>query len=576
MRYPAYILTTVFGWVNLIIAAGSKGLPEEKAHKIRTVNSICFITALLAISIGFFFYLYSGENGILIPAVFEGALFLFIIFLNRQKKYEAASLGVLLAHCLCALYFAAILGKIINISLILVFIFGISFLVYRKRWQRITGIAAAIVTLIALEVNYYYNIVPPLQLAEEFQYLLRWVALPCFLLFDALVLGYFVQDIRENKILLNQVSMLIFKTSHEMRNNLASNTILIDLLNTEMKDNPEFEKLKPYVEQLSTINHSMRNIVNNVLNMGEIENGGPAEIHPETFELQSFIQNIIKIQQIKAESRNLPIQLTYDNSLPRYIESDPLQMNIAITNLISNAIKYGREGTPIQLRLQSTVNNSNKFIEISVANQCPDIPQEKIKLLFNKFMTAKHNKKIEGSGLGLYIVRNIMDQCEGTYHVTSENGLTTFTISFPLIAGQIPEESAPVQTSHQLAGLNLSFAEDDLMQNKLLGSLLQSFGCAITSSIDGRQLIDKLEASTTLPDCIILDDSMQTMNGSATLQFLKADERFRHITVIMITGKSGPVEQWLNQGAQGVIRKPYDRATLLQQLSQHLHSQALA
>ncbi|WP_341838361.1 ATP-binding protein [Chitinophaga pollutisoli] len=574
MRYPAYILTTFAGWVNQIISAGSKGLPEEKAHKIRTVNSICLITALLAVSIGYFFYLYSGENGILIPAIFEGALFLGIIVLNKNKKYEAASLGVMLAHCLCALYFAAILGKIINISLILVFIFGISFLVYRKRWQRITGITAAILTLIALEVNYYYNIVPPLQLAEEFQYLLRWVALPCFLLFDALVLGYFVQDIRENKILLNQVSMLIFKTSHEMRNNLASNSILIDLLNAEIKDNPEYEKLKHYVEQLSTINSGMRNIVTNVLNMGEIENGSASGIHPETFELRAFIDGIIKIQQIKAESRKLDIQLAYDEALPVYIESDPLQLNIAITNLISNAVKYGREETPVLVRL-SGINN-NRSLEISVANQCPDIPQEKIKLLFNKFMTAKHNKRIEGSGLGLYIVRSIMDQFEGTYHVTSQNGLTTFTISFPLVAGQSPETAAPQQAIHQLAGLNLSFAEDDLMQNKLLSSLLQSFGCAITSSIDGRQLLEKLESNPTLPDCIILDDNMHALSGPETLRALKSDVRFKHIPVIMITGKGGPTEHWTELGARGVIRKPYDRFTLLQQLSQHLQSQTLA
>lgn len=574
MRYPAYILTTMTGWVNQIISAGAKGLPEERAHKIRTVNSICFITALLSISIGFFFYVYSGNNGILFPAFIEGLIFIGIIFLNKQKKYEAASISVLLAHCLCALYFAAILGKTINISMILVFIFGVSFLVYRKRWQRITGIGAAIFTLIALEINYYYNIVPPLELAEEFQYLLRWVALPCFLLFDALVLGYFVQDIRENKILLNQVSMLIFKTSHEMRNNLASNTILIDLLQSEVKDNPEYEKLKPYVEQLMTINHGMRNIVNNVLNMGEIENGVPSEAHPETFELQGFIQGIIKIQQIKAESRRLNIMLNYDRGLPAYIESDPLQLNIAVTNLISNAVKYGREDTPITVRLNGISNNS--FLEIAVTNHCPDIPQEKIKLLFNKFMTAKHNTKIEGSGLGLYIVRSIMDQCNGSYHVTSQNGLTTFIITFPLIASTAPVEVAPVQTTHQLAGLNLSYAEDDLMQNKLLSSLLQSFGCAVTSSIDGLQLIEKLENTTTLPDGIILDDNMAAMNGPETLKFLKADKRFQHIPVIMITGKGGPIEQWLELGAHGVIRKPYDRTTLLQQLSQHLHTQALA
>ncbi len=567
MRHPA---PTPLQLLFPVINAGTKGQPEERARKIRTINAICFITAVLAMLVGTFFYAFSGQIGILYPAFVEGSLFMGIIVLNHFRKYELANISVLISHCLCALYFASVLGQTINISLIVVFMVGMSFLIYRKRWQRITGIVSALLTLVAIEFNYYQHIVTPLELTEQFQYLLRWVALPCFLLFDVLVLAHYV---RENKELLQQISMLMFKTSHEMRNHLASNTILIELMNSEVKGQPEYEKLRPYMDQLSAINHGMSNIVSNVLNMGEIENGARPVLNPAPFNLMPFMRNIVKIQEINAESRGLQIQLQVCKSLPAAIQSDQHQLGIAITNLISNAIKYSKENTTIFVKLTASDVHPAQMC-IAVTNSCPDIPAEKLKVIFNKFVTAKSDNTIQGSGLGLYIVRSIVDQMEGSYHAQSENGQTTFSILVPLIAAAVERAAEhDVHTTQQFPDRKIFIAEDDIMQNKLLSSLLLSFGCTVSSNLNGNQLLEKLEDTYPLPECIMLDDNMPGLNGIETLHYLKSNDLYKYIPVIIITGKNDAPHHWISNGAADVLKKPYEKASLQQVLSRHLTMQ---
>ncbi|WP_126245646.1 ATP-binding protein [Chitinophaga rhizosphaerae] len=573
MRYPAQTTLQLFNWLHPVINAGAKGLPEERARKIRTINTICFVTAVLAVIVGTLFYIYSGQASIMFPAWVEAGLFMGVIGLNHLRRYEMANVSVLVSHCLCALYFASILGPTINISLIVVFLFGISFLIYRKSWQRYTGLAAAALTLIAIEFIYYRHLVTPLELSEQFQYMLRWVALPCFMLFDVLVLGHYI---RENKELLQQVSMLMFKTSHEMRNHLASNTILIDLLNNEVKGHPEYEKLRPYMDQLNAINHGMTNIVSNVLSMGELENGVRTELSPEPIALMPFMRNIVKIQEINAESRGLQIQLQVCKSLPASILADPRQLSIAVTNLITNAIKYSKENTTIFVKLTSSDTNPAQMC-ISVTNACQDIPAEKMKSLFNKFVTAKADNKIQGSGLGLYIVRSIVDQMEGTFSAQSENGQTTFTILIPLKETTITKSSRlEIQSNKQFPGKRIFFAEDDIMQNKLMSTLLQSFGCEVTSNLNGNQLLEKLEDATFLPDLIMLDDNMPGLNGLETLSYLRSNEKFSAIPAIIITGKNDPDDHWLKEGAAEVVKKPYEKQDLQQALSRHLLAQVPA
>lgn len=548
-----------------IIYAGTSGLEEDARKKVRLVNTLCFITAALAFIVGGLLYRATGLYGIFFPAIAEGMLFAGIIALNGMRLYNAAGAGLLLVHCAGVLYFSVLLGQLMNFSLIVVLLFGLCFLVYPAKWQRVLGITASLLTLLFLELNFYFRFFTPIEISLRNQYLFRWIATPSFLLFDALVLYYYV---RENKRLLQQVKMVVFKTTHELRNNLTANSILLELLKNDAKENPDLERIRPYIEQLGIINAGMNNIVNNVLSMGEIESGKMEQLKNQTFHIRPFLNNIVGIHRIKARLKGVSIQVDIDKGIPPIIVSDSYQLGVVITNLLSNAVKYADENSGLTMK----VLVDDTFFRISVSNQCPQIADEKLKHLFEKFYTAKTSHQ-EGSGLGLYIVKNIVDRFNGACHVKSSARETTFTVKLPLKAGHpsnLPEEHDHYR--YRLYDSLVLFAEDDLLNHRLLSDLLLSFGCTVSGSINGRQLIETLDQCNILPDCILLDGQMPEMNGLHTLRYIRSRSEFRDVPVIIVTGKLDNKDELLEAGASAIVAKPFDKKILFGEISRHLQS----
>ncbi|MBO9153995.1 ATP-binding protein [Chitinophaga sp. GCM10012297] len=548
-----------------VVHAGASGLEEDARKKVLLVNTLCCITAILAFAVGYVFYRATGLPRIYIPAAIEGALFTFIIALNGLRRYGAASVGLLLVHCAGALYFSMLLGQLMNFSLIVVFLFGLCFLVYSQKRQRILGLAATAFTLVFLELNFYFHFFSPIEISLRNQFLFRWIAMPSFLLFDALVLYYYI---RENKRLFQQVKMVVFKTTHELRNHLTSNSILLELLKNDAKENPDLERIRPYIDQLSVINAGMSNVVSNVLSMGEIEGGKMDELENHTFHIRPFLNNIAGIHRIKARLKGVVIKLHIDKGIPPIIVSDSHQLNIVITNLLSNAVKYADENSEITMK----VLTADAFFRISVSNQCPEIPGDKLKYLFEKFFTAKTDHQ-EGSGLGLYIVKNIVDNFGGACGVKSNARETTFTVKLPLKTGHpcnLPEEHD--NYIYRMENALVLFAEDDLMNHRLLFNLLQSFGCTVSGSINGGQLIETLGQCNILPDCILLDAQMPEMGGLQTLRYIRSHPVFQDIPVIFITARTDNKDELLEAGASAVVPKPFDKKTLFSVISRHLQS----
>lgn len=166
---------------SIVLAGTEKCEREEDKKRIRIINCLSFVTALAAFSMGSLLYMFTGTLRIEIPAVCEGLLFSFVIFLNWKHLNNTANLFFLLTHTISALYFGILLGPLINISLIAVFLFGLSFMAFKSTRLRFIAICATGLTLILLEVNFYLQIFHPVQLSLENQFLLRWIALAVFL-----------------------------------------------------------------------------------------------------------------------------------------------------------------------------------------------------------------------------------------------------------------------------------------------------------------------------------------------------------------------------------------------------------
>lgn len=410
------------GFFRRIIKAGTEDLNPIQEKKVLIVNTLCLVTAVAAFTIGPFFYIKTGYKEIFYPALLEGLAFTVVILFNKLKKYQLASLSMMVIHCAFALYFGMLLGQLINITLIVVFLVAATFLIYSKMLDRVLSVVSTAVTLFILESNFYLNFFSPLQMSRGDQFLLRWVALPVFLLFVCLVLFYYIQEVAQ---LYRRIKMWVYRVAHEIRINLNTVEIALKMLQGSVSENKHQSDL---VDLVMAAHVNMKNIAGDVLQFAEIESGTAEKVIIDNIEIRSFIKSIVHLNEFRAKSRKKILHFSIREDVPVSFKCDSLKLNMILTNLLSNAIKYADPSTVIRMIIFQDGNN----LCISIENECPNIPPKKLKNLFESFITLPMNQTGEGTGLGLYIVKNLVNLLTGTITVQSQNNRTVFSVILPL------------------------------------------------------------------------------------------------------------------------------------------------
>ncbi|SIN77117.1 ATP-binding response regulator [Chitinophaga niabensis] len=552
-----------------ILLAGTAGLDnKEDLKRTRLVNSICAITAFLALSIGFLFYLLTGLlKEIFIPAAIEASLFSLIIFLNVWKLRRLASFSCLIVHLGCAVYFASLLGSRINVVIILAFLFGLCRLIYKDKLQRGVSMTAIALALIVIEANAYLGIIKPLDMPERSQWIFRWIALPSFLFFFVMILDYY--DI-EIKRLYKQIKDFVRDVVHDLRNVTVSNSqTLIELKSELNKKVPDLGRIRLLVNKVSSANENMSVIINNILD--KAGNKITINVFDETFSLIDLIKNVIETLSASADSRSLEIVNWYDAEMPEYVVSDLGRMNTILINFLSNAIKYSDKETKIKLAVSKDMDH----FTISVTNSCPRIPEEKLARLFDEHYTAKRDENVVGNGIGLHIVKRTVEAFNGTYGVTSNDTETTFYVRLRLVPGKKVDISEIIGEPQTLDGAEIYYAEDNLMDNMITKRYLKNAGCNVTTCVNGKEMLELLHTDPKVPDCFVLDDRMPVMNGNELLKKLKSpNSPYKNIPVIILTGDgfTENIDQLIAAGADQVIIKSNQQFLEIKNaLDRHLH-----
>ena len=263
--------------------------------------------------------------------------------------------------------------------------------------------------------------------------------------------------------------------------------------------------------------------------------------------------------------------------MPDVLISDPLTINQVLTNLLTNAFKYGAKETTVKV----AVKKAGLQWLLTVANEGPGIPPEKIHSVFELFYTGKTGN-VQGSGLGLYIVRTKVRAMGGQVAVESQpGGETRFTVTLPLQEGRLrdlpdagrldpvagDEDTALWQKAHILV------AEDNKLTAFLLSRFLRELHCTCTVVGDGSQLLETIKkCPDQSPDIILLDCHMPNMNGIETIRRLKANPFWEHIPIIVTTGDifTSNIESLLKAGAGTYLKKPIDQLSLRKAISFYL------
>ena len=240
-----------------------------------------------------------------------------------------------------------------------------------------------------------------------------------------------VRDISEQNRLAQMKTDFINRASHELRTPIATMLLMTDLLDEKMKGEnaDEYE----YWDVLKSELQRERGLIEHLLNAGRLE-GEQERTYFRSLKIDELIQQTVHNFDQAAREKGITLNVAsipVENTSPRLVQGDQNGLNLVLTNLIGNAIKFTPSGGKVSIQAQSVDGN----LLISIIDSGIGIPSQDLPLLFSRFFRGSNaiDEEIQGTGLGLFIVRSILDQHNGRIQVTSEQGKgSRFDVWLPL------------------------------------------------------------------------------------------------------------------------------------------------
>lgn len=328
---------------------------------------------------------------------------------------------------------------------------------------------------------------------------------------------------------------------HELRTPITLIAGPIQILKQSLKDAEEIELLERNTNRLV-------NLVDELLDSAKLGKGS-FQLTYVNGAVQDFIEQVAL--QFEQAAQNKSIQLIIeknDNSTFHAFPSNVLDK--ILTNLIGNAIKYSPEKSTV--RVKSSIQGN--FLTITIADDGPGIPKNDQKKVFRRFYRGKQTKHIAGTGIGLSLVKEMVDLVQGSIEMKSDSSGTTFTLELPLNAvEQVLEDPILVENPDKPL---LLLVEDDADTAQFTLSILKH-DFALVHLKNGQQAIDFMQEQ--LPDIVLSDVMMPEKDGVTLLQEVRSNELLNHLPFILFSAKSALENRLkgLKLGADGYISKPF-------------------
>ena len=345
--------------------------------------------------------------------------------------------------------------------------------------------------------------------------------------------------------------------SHELRTPLNAIIGFSDLMRTEPAAEGHSTVPTQWVHHINSSGHHLLGLINQVLDLAKIE-AGQIELHPQPLDLPDAITEVVATLQALFDRKQLEITVA---APPLAVNADPMRFRQILTNLLSNAIKF----TPQGGRIYVAVRRLGPDIALSVADTGPGIAVEDQQRVFEEFQqVGELGARAEGTGLGLALTRRLIQAHGGRIELQSTPGHgAKFTVYLP--AGH-PGPTADGDTARRTATTGTLIIEDHVGTAELLSTYLQRVGHLVTVAASGEAGL--AAARESCPEAILLDLQLPGIDGWQVLTELKADDRLRHIPVVIISATNSS-DVGLALGAVDYFVKPISRPTLLTWLARH-------
>lgn len=388
--------------------------------------------------------------------------------------------------------------------------------------------------------------------------------------------------------------------SHEFRTPL---TLILGLINKQIiKPNSPADAGDSDTIKRNSLR--LLQLINQLLDLSKIESSemkieaSKNDIVRFTENLTSQFESLAFVNKISISFNEHDIEMLPSHQ-PIELFFDKEKLQKILTNLLSNAIKFTPQNGKIAVEVKKENYNEEEewgMVSIKVSNTGEGIPKDKLAFVFDRFfqVDSASNRQYEGTGIGLALVKELVQLHHGKVSVESNLGVTSFTVKLPLDDGYLDADEKITSTpddfeseekmetmlhkiqSHSMEEndsvtssvteavdkLEILIVEDNHDLRSFIGNILKN-EYKIIEAMDGIDGVEKAEA--TIPDLIISDVMMPGIDGFELCRNLKANEKTNHIPLILLTAKAAREHklEGLQTGADDYLVKPFDEAELM-------------
>ncbi len=346
--------------------------------------------------------------------------------------------------------------------------------------------------------------------------------------------------------------------SHELRTPLNAINGITHLL---IEENPKPSQMN-YLTSLKFSGNYLLTFINEILEINRIESNA-IETENLNFNLKLLLANIQNSLKELASINNNTFTIEIDPTIPDFLIGDPTKLSQIFLNLINNALKFTKNGEVKVILDVNEINEEFTSIHFKIVDTGIGIPEEKIESVFESFSqgSIEINRKYGGTGLGLTIVKKLVDILGGKIKLESKVGKGSsfsFDLSFKIGADeQVVEEKLSEQNDSILKGKVVLLIEDNKINQMITKRMVENKGMICNDVIDNGE--DAIEAvKNNHYDLVLMDVHLPGINGTIATQTIRTFDTKTKIIALTAISLNENREMLLSYGMNDVITKPFD------------------